>query len=99
MSPTSAGPDPATPDQAEIATETGVSGPQLKHGALGLPAVIMQGVTHIAPALAILFSLQFAVQQGGVTAPLTYVAAFLIVLVLAVVLTQLARPQAGTSPT
>jgi amino acid transporter len=97
MSPTSAGPDPATPDQAEIATETGVSGPQLKHGALGLPAVIMQGVTHIAPALAILFSLQFAVQQGGVTAPLTYVAAFLIVLVLAVVLTQLARqfPSAG----
>lgn len=74
-----------------------VEGEQLKHGALGLPSVIMQGVTHIAPALAILFSLQFCVQEAGVTAPLTYLAAFLIVMVLAVVLTQLARqfPSAG----
>lgn len=60
--------------------------PELKRGVLGLPAVVMQSVTHIAPALAVLFSLQLAVQQAGVTAPLTYLAAFLVVLVLAVVL-------------
>jgi amino acid transporter len=70
---------------------------QLKRGALGLPAVIMQGVTHIAPAFAVLLSLQFAVQQAGVTAPLTYLAAFVVVLLLAVTLAQLARhlPSAG----
>lgn len=90
-------------------TTTGVSSPErlgvanqppeeeLKRGVLGLPAVVMQSVTHIAPALAVLFSLQFAVQEARVTAPLTYLAAFLLVLVLAVVLAQLAKhlPSAG----
>jgi amino acid transporter len=87
--------EPLAPDELGATAQAG--GPELKHGALGLPAVVMQGVTHIAPALAILFSLQFTVQEAGITSPLTYLAAFLIVLVLAVVLTQLARqfPSAG----
>jgi amino acid transporter len=87
--------DPVASEQLQ--GQAGIGEPTLKRGALGLPAVIIQGVTHIAPALAILFSLQFTVTEAGVTAPLTYLAAFLIVLVLAVVLTQLARhlPSAG----
>ncbi len=95
MSTTGAPLQPLASDALAPALE--VEEHQLKKGALGLPSVIMQGVTHIAPALAILFSLQFTVQEAGVTAPLTYLAAFLIVLVLAVVLTQLARqfPSAG----
>lgn len=95
MSTTGAPIEPLASDALAPAAHAGEH--QLKRGALGLPAVIMQGVTHIAPALAILFSLQFTVQEAGVTAPLTYLVAFLIVLVLAVVLTQLARqfPSAG----
>jgi hypothetical protein len=40
----------------------------LKAGALGLPAIVMQGVTTIAPAIAILYSFQFIVSLAGVAA-------------------------------
>jgi amino acid transporter len=70
----------------------------LKAGALGLPAVVMQGVTTIAPAIAILYSFQFIVSLAGVAAPWVYVAAVVIVLMTAVSLVSLARafPSAGS---
>ena len=71
---------------------------ELKAGALGLPAVIMQGVTTIAPAIAILYPFQFIVGLAGVAAPWVYVAALAIVLMTAVSLVSLARafPSAGS---
>ena len=71
---------------------------ELKAGALGLPAVVMQGITTIAPAIAILYSFQFIVGLAGVAAPWVYVAAVVIVLMTAVSLVSLARafPSAGS---
>jgi amino acid transporter len=57
----------------------------------------MQSITHRAPAAAILLTLKLTAEPAGVTAPLAYLCAFLIVLMLGVVLTQLAArfPSAG----
>ncbi|MCI0625264.1 MAG: APC family permease [Acidobacteria bacterium] len=79
------------------AGEGGVVHSDLHTGALGLTAVLMQGITHTAPATAVLLTLPFTARDAGVTAPLAYLIAFLIVLMLGVVLTQLARhlPSAG----
>jgi len=81
------------------AKESGmVAQTELKAGALGLPAVLMQGITTIAPAIAILYSFQFIVGLAGVAAPWVYVAAFFIVAITAVSLVTLARafPSAGS---
>lgn len=77
--------------------QTPVQRTDLQENALGLTSVVMQSVTHIAPAIAILFTIQFNASQAGQTAPLSYLLAFLVVLVLGVVLAQLARhlPSAG----
>ena len=57
----------------------------------------MQGLTHMAPATGLLFTIQFTTSQAGIVAPLAYLAAFPIVLVLGVCLMQMARhlPSAG----
>ncbi len=70
---------------------------ELRAGALRLPGVLMQGITHMAPATALLFTIQFTTSQAGITAPLAYLVAFPIVLVLGVCLMQLAKhlPSAG----
>ena len=70
----------------------------LKPGALGLVGVTMQAITHIAPAIAALFFTQFLVTLAGVTAPLAYVVAVLIVLMLGNTLIQFSclRPVATT---
>jgi amino acid transporter len=81
------------------AAESGmVADTELKAGALGLTSVVMQGVTTIAPAIAILYSFQFIVGLAGVAAPWVYVAAVVIVLMTAVSLVSLARafPSAGS---
>jgi amino acid transporter len=69
----------------------------LKPGALGLVGVTMQAITHIAPAIAALFFTQFLVTLAGVTAPLAYVAAVILVLMLGNTLIQFSRqlPSAG----
>mgnify|MGYP001096854454 CR=1 FL=1 len=69
----------------------------LQSGALKFPSVLMQAVTHIAPAVGTLLSLQFIASLAGVTAPLAFLIAFVIILTLGVSLTQLARkfPSAG----
>ena len=57
----------------------------------------MQGIAHTAPATAILLTLPFTASHAGLAAPLAYLIALLIVLMLGVGLTQLARqmPSAG----
>src|SRR3954471_7020122 len=64
---------------------------ELKPGAIGLPGVLMQGVTAIAPAIAGLFTIPFIVSNAGVTAPLAYAGAFVIALMLGFVLAQYTR--------
>jgi amino acid transporter len=77
--------------------EPGSSKASLRANALGLADVLMQGITHTAPATAVLLTIQFISSNAGVTAPLAYLVAFLIVLPLGVSLTQLAKhfPCAG----
>lgn len=70
---------------------------KLNAGALGLVPVLMQGVTHIAPAVGLVLSIQFIASNAGVAAPLAYGIAFVIVMTLGIALTQLAKylPSAG----
>ena len=77
--------------------EVTLSEGRLRSGALGLSGVLMQGITHIAPATATLFTIQLTTSYAGVTAPLAYLIAFLIVMMLGVSVTQLAKhfPSAG----
>jgi len=69
----------------------------LKKGALGLGDIFMQAIAHTAPATAILFTIPFISSKAGVTSPLSYLVAFLLVLVLGVTMAQLAKhlPSAG----
>ena len=69
----------------------------MRRGALRLPAVLMQGIGHTAPATAILLTLPITTSYAGTTSPLAYLLAFVLVLMLGVGLAQLARhlPSAG----
>ena len=69
----------------------------LRAGALGFPEVLMQGITHIAPAVGLVLTIQFVASVAGLTTPLAFLCGFLIVLTLGIALTQLARrlPSAG----
>jgi len=83
---------------SSVTTQEAISSEnRLRSGALGLTGVLMQGITHIAPATATLFTIQLTASYSGVTAPLAYLIAFLIVMMLGVSVTQLARhfPSAG----
>ena len=86
-----------------ISERTGANRPvvvaetELHAGALRLPGLLMQCLTHMAPATALLFTIQFTTSHAGIVAPVAYLVAFPIVLVLGVCLMQLARhlPSAG----
>ncbi len=69
----------------------------LHSGALKLPEILMQGITHTAPATAILLTLPLTASHAGLAAPLAYLIALLIVLMMGIGLTQLAKhlPSAG----
>jgi amino acid transporter len=69
----------------------------LERNALGLPTVLMQSVAQIAPAVGVLLTIAFNTQLAGLGAPSTYLVAFLIALVSAIALGQLAKylPSAG----
>ncbi len=70
---------------------------ELLGGAIGLPAILMQAITHIAPAIGLATSIVFIVSLVGQAAPLAYFFAFLLVLAIGAPLTQLAKrfPSAG----
>jgi amino acid transporter len=72
------------------------SGPtSLAAGALKLPEVLMQAVTHIAPAIGVITSLAFITSVAGVTSPIAFVIGGVICLGVAIGLTQLAKHIAG----
>lgn len=70
---------------------------ELKAGALKLPSIFMQSLTMVAPGIAALFYTPVVVSQAGLAAPLAYPLAFIIVLLTAIVLAELAKavPSAG----
>ncbi len=69
----------------------------LRANALSFPSVLMQSITHIAPAVGLVFVLQFITTMAGIAAPLAFAVAFFIVLAIAVCMVQLALhlPSAG----
>ena len=77
--------------------ETALADTGLRGGALGLPALLMQGIGHTAPATAILLTLPITTAHAGVAAPLAYLLAVLIVFALASGVAELAKhlPSAG----
>lgn len=77
--------------------KSGIARGGLQPNAVGLPTVLMQSVAQIAPAVGILFTIAFNTQLAGLGAPSTYLVAFIIALVVAVGLGQLAKflPSAG----
>jgi amino acid transporter len=71
--------------------------PGLRPGSVALGGVLMQGIAHTAPATAILLTLPFIASHAGLAAPLAYLIALLIMMMLGLCLTQLAKqmPSAG----
>ncbi|HEX4256511.1 MAG TPA: amino acid permease, partial [Streptosporangiaceae bacterium] len=69
----------------------------LRKGSVGLAGVLMQSVAQISPTLGIFYTIAFNTGQAGQAAPLTYLAAFIVCLIIAVPMTKLARhlPSAG----
>src|SRR5580692_10764746 len=72
-------------------TAGGVYQHQLNSQSVGFPGVLMQSVAQISPTLGIFYTIAFITGQTGITAPLTYVVAFILCLTLAVPLAGLAR--------
>jgi amino acid transporter len=70
---------------------------QLEHNAIGLPEVLFQSITHMAPAAAVAYSIIFATTYAGGATPLAVVIALVACLFVAVSIGQLARhlPSAG----
>lgn len=70
---------------------------QLRAGSLKFGAVLMQGITHIAPAVGLVLSIQYITSLSGIAAPFAYALAVAIMLALGISLSQLARhlPSAG----
>ena len=88
--------EPSTPSGSAPDGQHTVAKTELKAGAIGLPGVLMQGVTSIAPAIAALFTLPFIVSNAGITAPLAYLGAFVIALMLGFVLAQFSKYMTST---
>ena len=71
--------------------------PALERNAIGLPAVLFQGISTIAPAFGLATGLAFTVSLAGQSAPLVFLIALFFVVVIAVNVGQLAKafPSAG----
>jgi amino acid transporter len=69
----------------------------LRANALSFTSVLTQSITHIAPAMGLVVTVQFVTTMAGVASPLAFGIAFLIVMMLGVCLAQLALhlPSAG----
>jgi amino acid transporter len=63
----------------------------LQAGAVGLPGIVMQGVATIAPSFAILASFVFTVSLAGIVTPWAYLLAGLVLLLMAITASQLAK--------
>ncbi len=80
-----------------MATRTQQAGTGLQRDAIGLPQVLFQSITHMAPAAAVAFSIIFAVTYAGGATPLAVILALVACLTVAISIGQLARhlPSAG----
>ena len=69
----------------------------LREGSIGLPQVLFQSITHMAPGAAIAFSILFSVQFAGPALPLAVLLALIACLLVASSIGQLAKemPSAG----
>src|SRR6201985_669759 len=83
--------DSAPQSPPDIRPLAPVAQADLRRGSVGLAGVLMQSVAQISPTLGIFYTIAFNTGQAGVTAPLTYLAAFIVCLSLAVPLSGLAR--------
>jgi len=84
---------PLTADASPVVA----SDPQLRRNALGLPELVFQGVTHIAPAANILFSFPIIALKAGPTMPLSFLLATIVCLFIANTVSQFSRylPSSG----
>jgi amino acid transporter len=73
------------------------SAPRLERNAIGLPEVLFQSITHMAPAVAVALSIGFATTFAGANTPLAVVLALVAALLTAISIGELARhlPSAG----
>lgn len=84
--------------QPDLVKEGGSAGHTgLRTGSIGLGGTLMQSIAQISPTLGIFYTIAFTTGQAGISAPLTYLAAFLVCLMIAVPMRGLARhlPSAG----
>jgi amino acid transporter len=93
----SAGPSSDVAIDMTAPVSTDIVHTDLRRGSIGLAGVLMQSIAQISPTLGIFYTIAFNTGQAGRAAPLTYLAAFAICLVIAVPMTALARhlPSAG----
>lgn len=73
------------------------SAPDLRRDALGLPELIFQGVTHIAPAANIMFAFPLIALKAGPTMPLSFLLATIVCLLIGNTVSQFSRylPSSG----
>ncbi|MFI4889178.1 MAG: APC family permease [Steroidobacterales bacterium] len=71
--------------------------PQLRRNALGLPELVFQGVTHIAPAANMMFAFPIIALQAGPDMPLSFLLATVVCLFIANTVAQFSRymPSSG----
>jgi amino acid transporter len=67
------------------------SGPGLAKGRLGLGDVLFQGITHIGPAVSVIFTLPFIVSYAGAAAPIALIGATVIMLFIANTVAEFSR--------
>lgn len=84
-------------DPASALRQTPPRHTELRTGAIGPVGVLMQSIAQISPTLGVFYTIAFTTGQAGKAAPLTYLAAFVVCLMLAVPMVGLARhlPSAG----
>jgi amino acid transporter len=71
--------------------------PQLRRNALGLPELVFQGVTHIAPAVNVLFSFPIIALKAGPTMPLSFLLSTIVCLFIGNTVSQFSKymPSSG----
>src|SRR3954453_13920171 len=81
--------------EAATARESGTD--RLREGSIGLPQVLFQSITHMAPGAAIAFSILVSIQFAGPALPLSVLLALIGCVCVAVSIGQLAKemPSAG----
>jgi len=89
--------DAVTPASPAPLYDAKVVHTDLRKGSIGTAGVLMQSIAQISPTLGIFYTIAFNTGQAGKSAPLTYLAAFVVCLLIAVPMTGLARhlPSAG----